>query len=150
MQPDDEPPVRLSRPELPAGAPSAVPPTFCRACGRPVDSRAVICPACGVAQHPADPVFTPGGGMVLPAQPKSSGVAIILSFLWPGAGHLYAADNDKAIAFLVISAICFLISLTIIGLVITIPVWLGCAIYTMIDSSHAADRYNQRLANPGR
>lgn len=69
----------------------------------------------------------------------------MLSFLWPGAGHLYAGDNSKGTPFVVLSAVCFLISLTIIGLVISVPVWLGCAIYTMVDSGSAVTRYNDQL-----
>ena len=37
-----------ANPPYPVGG---VPPTFCTACGAPIDSRAVICPRCGVAQH---------------------------------------------------------------------------------------------------
>ncbi len=90
------------------------------------------------APHPYSP----------PPTPKSSAVAILLSFLWPGAGHLYVGANypggsqDKGIVFTVISGICFFLSLTIFGLVISFPVWLGCAIYTMIDSNKRAQHWN--------
>ena len=132
----------------PAGPPHAAPAlagpqAFCRACGRGLDPRAVICPACGVAQQPIARTFAPA---VLPPEAKSAGVAMFLSFLWPGAGHLYLEDTGaKAIVFTVVSALCFLLSLTIIGLVISLPVWLGCAIYTMIDASSATARFNARM-----
>jgi hypothetical protein len=116
---------------------------FCRACGRGLDPRAVICPACGVAQPPIAGAYAP---VALPPEPKSAGVAMFLSFLWPGAGHLYLEDTGaKAIVFTVVSALCFLLSLSIIGLVISVPVWLGCAIYTMIDTSSATARFNARI-----
>ena len=59
---------------------------------------------------------------------KSAGLAVFLSFLWPGAGHLYVGEvSDKdmttGIVFACISGLCFLLSFTIIGLVLTIPVW---------------------------
>src|ERR1700754_4483955 len=112
----------------PAGPPHAAPAlagpqAFCRACGRGLDPRAVVCPACGVAAPPIARTFAPA---VLPREAKSAGVAMFLSFLWPGAGHLYLEDTGaKAIVFPVVSALCFLLSLTIIGLVISLPVWLG-------------------------
>ncbi|MGQ0846579.1 MAG: hypothetical protein ACT4QF_20845 [Sporichthyaceae bacterium] len=85
---------------------------------------------------------------VVPITPKSTAVAILLSFLWPGAGHLYVGadypggSNNTAIAFMVVSGVCFLLSLTIIGLVVSFPVWLGTAIYTMINSNRCAQAWN--------
>lgn len=90
----------------------------------------------------------PQPAFVAPPSPKSSGIAIVLSFLWPGAGHLYVGadypggSNDKAIIFMVLSGVCFLLSLTLVGIVISFPLWLGCAIYTMIDSNKAAQAWN--------
>ena len=63
------PPEMSEKPSHPVWAPpnpeAAVPPTFCRACGSPIDSRAVICPRCGVAQQGvrrSDLDSTPGPG----------------------------------------------------------------------------------------
>jgi TM2 domain-containing membrane protein YozV len=115
-----------------------IPTAFCRACGQSIDTRAAICPKCGVPQAV---VGNPYGGRGNEA--KSAGLAIFLSFLWPGAGHLYVGgDNEKGIIFTCISGLCFLISLTIIGLVLTVPVWFGTAIYTMIDSNRLAQARN--------
>jgi hypothetical protein len=38
-----------------------------------------------------------------------------------------------------------LLSLTVIGLVISVPAWLGCLIYTAIDAPRAARERNLRL-----
>ncbi len=78
---------------------------------------------------------------------KSVGLAVFLSFLWPGAGHLYVGEvSDKdmttGIVFTCISGACFLISFTIVGLILTIPVWFGTAIWTMIASSRLAKQWN--------
>jgi len=83
--------------------------------------------------------------------PKSAGLAIFLSFIWPGAGHLYAGGGtEKGIVFTCISGLCFLISLTIVGLIITIPVWFGTAIYTMFDSNTVVNSRNAALGfRPG-
>jgi TM2 domain-containing membrane protein YozV len=111
---------------------------FCRACGQSIDERATICPKCGVPQAA---VGNPAGSRSNEA--KSAGLAIFLSFIWPGAGHLYAGgENEKGIIFTCISGLCFLISWTIIGLVLTVPVWFGTAIYTMIDSNRLVQARN--------
>jgi hypothetical protein len=123
-----------NKPETPLSA-------YCRACGKQIDPRAVICPQCGVPQ-------TIGSGEFVPDRPsaKSVGLAIFLSFIWPGAGHLYVGiETDKGIAFTCVSGLCFLISWTIIGLLVTVPVWFGTALYTMLDSSKAARRRNAAL-----
>ena len=72
----------------------------------------------------------------------------MLSLLWPGAGHLYARDESRGVPFTVISAVCLLLSLTVVGLVISVPVWLGCLIYTMIDAGRAVRVRNDALAAP--
>jgi hypothetical protein len=106
------------------------------------------------AYGPVPPQATPQWGTVpppvfmAPPSPKSSGIAILLSFLWPGAGHLYVGadypggSNDKAIIFMILSGVCFLLSLTLVGLVISFPLWLGCAIYTMLDANKATQAWN--------
>jgi TM2 domain-containing membrane protein YozV len=122
------------------GAPRP-PLAFCRACGTQIDARAVICPRCGVAQAPLRNALVPSA----PSQ-KSVALAILLSFLWPGAGHLYVgSDTEKGIVFTCISGLCFVISWTIIGLILTVPVWFVTALYTMLDSSRAAKRSNASL-----
>jgi hypothetical protein len=115
---------------------------YCRACGSQLDPRAVICPRCGVAaagqMTSSDPTAAPSS-----PQPKSSAVAILLSFLFPGAGHLYiGGSNDKAIAFMVVSGVNVVLSLTLFWLVIGLPLWLGTAIYTMVDSNTLAKQWN--------
>ena len=50
-----EPPERPSQVAWTPPNAGALPPTFCRACGSPIDSRASICPGCGVAQDGAVP-----------------------------------------------------------------------------------------------
>jgi len=113
-------------------------PTFCRACGKEIDNRAVICPHCGVAQSQAGTsAYVPR-----PAGARTGGIAILLSILWPGAGHLYADDNNNGIVFTVISAVNFLLSLTIIWLLLGIPIWLGTAIWCSIDSNKKVEAWN--------
>ena len=136
-----EPPERPSQVAWTPPNAGALPPTFCRACGSPIDSRASICPKCGVAQHAVNL------SVLSTQEPKSVGLAIFLSFIWPGVGHLYSgSQTEKGIVFTCISGLLFLISLTIFGLILTIPAWFGMAIYTMIDSNKIVKAQNQQLA----
>lgn len=120
------------RPSAPAG------PTYCRACGKEVDPRAVVCPSCGVAQgqHPAPFASASPPGM------RSGGIAILLSLLWPGAGNLYAEDNSFAIVFMVVSAVNFLLCWTIIWMLVGIPIALVMAIWSAIDSNRKVQQWN--------
>jgi TM2 domain-containing membrane protein YozV len=113
--------------------------TYCRACGKSLDPRAVICPRCGVGTGGMTP-YNPSTALS-GQQPKSSAVAILLSFIFPGAGHLYMGD-DKAIAFMVVSGVNLLLAFTVIWLVIGFPLWIGTAIYTMVDSNKLAGYWN--------
>ena len=113
-------------------------PTFCRACGKEIDGRAVICPNCGVAQSQA----AASTYVARPAGARTGGIAILLSILWPGAGHLYADDNTNGIIFTIISAVNFLLSLTLIWLILGIPIWLGTAIWCSIDSNKKVEAWN--------
>jgi TM2 domain-containing membrane protein YozV len=151
--------MTTAQPPPPAENPQAPPPpvhgaVFCRNCGRQIEATSVFCAACRAQQSPVQPVEAPpqpAAVYVPPAlpQPKSAGLAIFFSFLWPGAGHLYVGgDNEKGIIFTCISGLCFLISWTIIGLVVTIPVWFATAIYTMIDSNKLAQRRNAAMGFP--
>ncbi len=62
--------------------------------------------------------------MSLGPQEKSSGLAVLLTILWPGAGHLYLGLNKKAVPFVVANAIGFVLGLTVYLLPISILIWL--------------------------
>ena len=70
---------------------------------------------------------------------------MLLSFLWPGIGHLYVGDSGVGVPFTVISGINGILSFTIIWLVIGLPMWVGMAIYTMTDSNKKAVAHNRRI-----
>jgi TM2 domain-containing membrane protein YozV len=67
-----------------------------------------------------------------------------LSLSWPGAGHFYAGDTEKGTIFSVASAVCFLLSATVVGPALGSLLWLGVALYTAIDSGRAVDARNAR------
>jgi hypothetical protein len=109
----------------------AIPTDTCDACGQAVDFRAASCPRCG---------FPRGGGpRSLGAAGKAKGprTAMWLSLTWPGAGHVYAGITEKGAILCGISAVLFALSLTLIGPVLGLVLWLGLALYTALDVSAA-------------
>jgi TM2 domain-containing membrane protein YozV/RNA polymerase subunit RPABC4/transcription elongation factor Spt4 len=80
---------------------------YCSNCGGTIDARAEICPKCGVrvAQAPVYSYVKPG------TVQKSPGVAGVLSFLFSGLGQIYNEQVGKAIRFLIIEVILFIIVL---------------------------------------
>lgn len=106
-------------------------PTYCRACGRSIDPRAVLCPSCGVAQAPAGAVLASRSGE------KSPAIAILISFIWPGSGHLYLGRSEKAIVLMIASFLMFCLAFTAL-FPIALLVDLALAIYAMFDANRLA------------
>jgi hypothetical protein len=84
-------------------------------------------------------------GMGLPslgssAKGKSARSAMWLSLTWPGSGHLYAGITEKGAILCGISVVLFALSLTLIGPVLGLVLWLGLALYTAIDVSSTLTR----------
>lgn len=104
---------------------------YCRACGKQIDPRAVICPGCGVAQtsmaQPALITGTTSG----PSR-KEPGLAILF---FAGAGELYAGDSSgKTIALLIVASVAWICAFTLILLPITF-VLIPAFTYSMVNSS---------------
>lgn len=64
-------------------------------------------------------------------QPKSEGVALVLEFIFPGAGLAYIGLSKEATPFLIASAVAFLLTLTGILAIFGIAIWLVCLVITM-------------------
>jgi hypothetical protein len=112
----------------------AIPTDACEACGQAVDFRASACPRCAFPR-----------GMGLPslgssAKAKSPRSAMWLSLTWPGSGHVYAGITQKGAILCGISTVLFALSLTLIGPVLGLVLWLGLALYTAIDVSSTLTR----------
>lgn len=85
-----------------------------------------------------------------PEEPKSVGLALFLNFLWPGAGTLYAGVNmELGIIFCCLSGVGFLLAFTIIGFVVTIPLWAVTAVWSMVDVNRRLKEKNESLAAAG-
>jgi hypothetical protein len=117
--------VSTPPPSAPAAA-HAIPTEPCEACGQQVDFRADACPRCGFPRATGTPLR--------PASSKSPRNAMWLSLVWPGAGHLYAGDQEKALIFGAASLVLAVLSFTLIPEVVGMLAWLGLALYTAIDS----------------
>lgn len=65
-----------------------------------------------------------GQTRVLPPSEKSSGVAILLTFLWPGAGHIYLGLNNKGMPYVIANAVGLVCGLTGILIFVTAIIWL--------------------------
>lgn len=129
-------PKRFAPPEAPASS------TFCRACGRHLDSRAVMCPGCGVATGINPLQASPSVAMAaMTLNRKSPGVAIVLSLLFTGAGQWYCGRIGRGFAFLTAAIIGGLLMLAVVGFLILPVVYAWAA----IDANKLANEHNARL-----
>jgi ribosomal protein L37E len=112
----------------------AIPTDTCEACGQAVDFRAEACPRCGFPRGTGLP------SLGAPAKAKSPRGAMWLSLTWPGAGHVYAGIVEKGAILCGVSTVLFALSLTLIGPVLGLVLWLGLSLYSAIDVSSALTR----------
>jgi hypothetical protein len=107
----------------------AIPTDTCEACGQAVDIRASACPRCAFPRGVGLPSL---GGATKAKSPRS---AMWLSLAWPGSGHVYAGITEKGAILCGVSAVLFALSLTLIGPMLGLLLWLGLSLYTAIDVS---------------
>ena len=81
------------------------------------------------APPPPPPVYQPG--VSIGPQEKSSGIAVLLTVLWPGAGHLYLGLTKKAVPFVVANAIGFVLAWTIFLLPVAVVIWIVTLVMTV-------------------
>ncbi len=136
---------------------------YCTACGSANPDEARFCQNCGtpieeIANVGGEPVVaTTGFSSVsgtsfhkkasysqnntpeLAVHEKSEFLAVLLSFIIPGAGEIYVGKVSKGIFLIVLALILFF---TLIGYFF---IW----IYAMFDSYNLAKRYNQLLYQTG-
>ncbi|WP_018505846.1 hypothetical protein [Parafrankia discariae] len=77
---------------------------------------------------------------------RSAGLAVLLSFLWPGLGHLYVGRVGVGIALLCTELAMVVISLTVIGLIVAVPV----GIIVLVAAAATAGPAAQDGPPPGR
>ncbi len=119
----------------------------CHACGAYLQPPGHYCPQCRAPQ----PQFLPPTPPVAYTQPmvpmvvaKSAGIAVLLSFLWLGAGHLYANRTITGVLLIIYNTFLVLLSITLVGAIAAVPLWLISAPIVMILSAGAANDFNRR------
>ena len=130
----------------------------CASCSTPLHGWAGPCRNCGhmpvAAPGPLVPAAAPyAGGPVLPPHPqqmvhvvnaKSPGVAVLLSFIWLGAGHLYVGNIGLGIGLMVFDFFLVMVSLIPFSWILTVPVWMLAFVFIAIHVSNAAKAFNAR------
>ncbi len=101
---------------------------FCQSCGKKIDINAEICPYCGVRV----------ANIRQSSDEKNVLLAAILSFLFPGLGHLYLGLNKKGISFIVAYIVSAILVFLVIGFVLIVIVWL----WALIDSIKSTESIN--------
>ncbi len=114
-------------------------PARCRACRAALTPPGHVCTACGTSQVMVQQPFPP---VVVAA--KSPGVAVLLSFIWLGAGHLYANKTGLGVALMVYDACLVVLALSLIGLILALPLWLISAPFVMWHAASSANAFNRR------
>ena len=83
--------------------------------------------------------------MAVPRSEKSSAVAVLLTILWPGAGHLYLGLTRKGTPYVVWNTIGFLLAFTIILFPVALVIWLITMLMTVGGVSEDTERVNQAI-----
>jgi TM2 domain-containing membrane protein YozV len=101
------------------------------------------------APHAQYPVQSPAPyhaqpQMITVVTAKSSGIAVLLTFLWLGAGHLYAGRITTGIVLIVTDFILWALSFTVILAIITVPLFVILLIISAVLAAQAAKDFNYR------
>lgn len=96
------------------------------------------------APHGAAP-YAPTGRPAAVVAVKTPGIAVLLTFLWLGAGHLYAGRTTTGLVLLGANLFLFLLLMVpLIGWVLAPLGWIALFIYAAISSSSAVKDHNAR------
>ena len=122
---------------------------FCVSCGEAMEDGWMACPKCGTAkggqnQNVAAPQFAQQPIPVQVREPRSKGMAFLLNFLIPGAGHMYLENIDRGLPVAIISTVCALI---LIGLPIAFILYAALKIF-INRNSYYNNTFNKWLAVP--
>ncbi|MDR7419598.1 MAG: hypothetical protein QN178_11895 [Armatimonadota bacterium] len=81
----------------------------------------------------------------MPARKKEPWLAALLSFILPGMGHLYAGAVGTGIVLLALYGFAWLMTLSIIGAIIGVPLLFAVAIGALVGSYNAAQAANRSV-----
>ena len=98
---------------------------------------------------PQPPVYGSTGKPVAVVPAKTPAIAVLLSFIWLGAGHLYAGRTTEGLVLLGTNLfLILLLMVPLIGWVLAPLAWSGLFIYAAISSSNAVKWHNARFGMP--
>jgi TM2 domain-containing membrane protein YozV len=76
------------------------------------------------------------------ASPKSGGVAVILSFLVPGLGHMYTGNPVSAVLWFGFAFICWVLAFWLVGFLLLPLVYVGAMIHAYVSASNFNSRHH--------
>jgi TM2 domain-containing membrane protein YozV len=106
---------------------------YCQHCGAVIPREAEVCPKCGRRVLYART-----------SEPKSPGIAAVLSFLFTGLGQIYNGQIEKGIMFVIIGIICIFTVVVLIGFILYPAFW----IYNIYDAYRSAKLINAGVVRP--
>ncbi len=80
---------------------------------------------------------------VVSVKRKEPWLAVLVSFIIPGVGHMYAGSVGIGIVILLLYGFAWLLTITIIGAVIGVPLLIGVVIWALVGSYGAAQAANR-------
>lgn len=101
---------------------------FCQSCGEKININAEICPHCGVRV-----------ANIQTTEDKNVLLSAILSFLFPGLGHLYLGLNKKGVSYIIAYIVSAILVFILIGFVLMLIVW----IWALVDSIKSTEAINR-------
>ena len=101
---------------------------FCSNCGETIDINAEICPHCGVRV-----------ANFRLSEEKNVALSAILSFIFPGLGHLYLGLSKKGVSFILAYIVSAILVFLLIGFVLMLIVW----VWALIDSIKCTEAINR-------
>jgi TM2 domain-containing membrane protein YozV len=99
----------------------------------------MVCPRCGVAASGATQAA--GAAIAVALNSKSTGLAILCSLVFTGAGHWYVGRIGRGFAFFFAVVIAAILTSALIGLLLLPIVWIWAA----IDARNCANAHNALL-----
>jgi len=111
---------------------------YCRECGAEIRRAAEICPECGVRQRP--PPNSPAVEGLLDG--RNPLVAVLLSAVFPGLGHVYAREVEMGLFFAVSFVLSLLSLFVLVGFLLVPAIWL----YAAYDAAKTAQRRDDELS----
>jgi hypothetical protein len=91
-----------------------------------------------MAPHP----YAPANRVVVTA--KSSGIAVLLSLLWVGAGNIYSGQIVLGLVLMLVDIPLTILAFTGFGLIIAVPVWLILFVISLVVAIQGVKTFNER------